>query len=71
MEFRNKIYPAFLFPFSIYISTDSAGGRLSLSVGWKNGDERGRKTASFDLSRSAACHLGLHCLPMSQSSFYR
>ena len=56
-------------------------GRLSLSVDWENGPERGFQTVSFSsllpvvltnstgpdqTPRSAASDLGLHCLPMSQ-----
>ena len=56
-------------------------GRLSLSVGWEYGPERGIKTVSCkpllllikansadpdQTPRSAASDLGLHCLPMSQ-----
>ena len=59
-------------------------GRLCLSVGWENGLKRGLKTVSFNLPvikangsnpyqtpRPATSNLGLHCLPMSQSRFYR
>ena len=59
-------------------------GPLSLSVGWENGPERGIKTfiqpltscnlGSADLDQmphSVASDLGMHCLPRSQSRFYR
>ena len=57
-------------------------GRLSLSVDWENGPDRGRWTVSFNpevpviktnsaepdqTPKSAASDLDLHCLPKPQS----
>ena len=61
-------------------------GWLSLSIGWENGPEQGRKPVSFipklpviyansadpdQMPHSVASDLGLHRLSMPQSRFYR